>query len=144
MAAVYTAYLFAQAKARDLWQSPLLPAHLLVQAAAAGAAALLPVAAWIQPAAVPPLAWVLGAACLAHVLLVAGEATLAHPTEQARLASREMTRGRFAWLFAAGLGMTAAGVAAPLTGAWVAPLALAGLLAYEHVYVQAGQSVPLA
>ena len=25
-AAVYTAYLFAQAKARDLWQSPLLPA----------------------------------------------------------------------------------------------------------------------
>src|SRR6266545_4894592 len=29
LAAVYTAYLFAQAKARDLWQSPLLPAHLL-------------------------------------------------------------------------------------------------------------------
>jgi hypothetical protein len=32
MTAVYTAYLFAQAKARDLWQNPLLPPHLLVQA----------------------------------------------------------------------------------------------------------------
>ena len=45
LTAVYTAYLFAQAKARDLWQSPLLPPHLLVQAVLAGAAALLPIAA---------------------------------------------------------------------------------------------------
>ena len=36
-AAVYTAYLFAQAKARDMWQSPLLAPHLAVQAALAGA-----------------------------------------------------------------------------------------------------------
>ena len=28
--------LFAQAKARDMWQNPLLPPHLLVQAIAAG------------------------------------------------------------------------------------------------------------
>ena len=37
--ACYTAYLFAQAKARDLWQSPLLAPHLAVQAVLAGAAA---------------------------------------------------------------------------------------------------------
>ena len=36
LTAVYTAYLFAQAKARDMWQNPLLPPHLFVQAAAAG------------------------------------------------------------------------------------------------------------
>ena len=48
-AAVYTAYLFAQAKARDLWQSPLLPPHLAVQAALAGAAAMLPLLAWLAP-----------------------------------------------------------------------------------------------
>ena len=30
MTAIYTAYLFAQARARDLWQSPLLPAHLFI------------------------------------------------------------------------------------------------------------------
>ena len=41
MAAAYTAFLFAQCKARDLWQSPLLPPHLIVQAVAAGAAVLL-------------------------------------------------------------------------------------------------------
>src|SRR6266508_606848 len=45
LAAVYTAYLFAQVKACDLWQNPLLPAHLLVQACLAGSAALLPPAA---------------------------------------------------------------------------------------------------
>jgi hypothetical protein len=37
MTAVYTAFLFAQAKARDLWQNPLLPPHLVVQAVLAGA-----------------------------------------------------------------------------------------------------------
>ena len=40
--AVYTAYLFAQAKARDLWQNPLLPPHLFFQAILLGAAVLAP------------------------------------------------------------------------------------------------------
>ena len=40
LSAVYTAFLFAQAEGRDLWQGALLPWHLLVQAVMAGAAAL--------------------------------------------------------------------------------------------------------
>jgi formate-dependent nitrite reductase membrane component NrfD len=36
MTGVYTAFLFAQAKARDLWQNPLLPPHLAVQSVLAG------------------------------------------------------------------------------------------------------------
>ncbi len=36
--AVYTGYLFGQAKACDLWQSALLVPHLLVQAVLLGAA----------------------------------------------------------------------------------------------------------
>jgi Fe-S-cluster-containing dehydrogenase component/formate-dependent nitrite reductase membrane component NrfD len=144
LAAVYTAYLFAQAKARDLWQNPLLPVHLLVQAGAAGSAALLLAAAWWQPGAAGWLEWVLLGTCAAHVLLVLGEAGIGHPTEHARLAVHEMTRGGLAWLFWAGFGLVAAGIAAPVAGAWVAPLALAGLAAYEHAYVQAGQCVPLA
>jgi Fe-S-cluster-containing dehydrogenase component/formate-dependent nitrite reductase membrane component NrfD len=142
--AVYTAYLFAQAKARDLWQSPLLAVHLLVQAGIGGSAALLLAAAWWQPAAVSWLGWMLAGSCAAHVLLALGEAGSGHPTEHARLAVREMTRGRFRWLFWAGCGLVAAGIAAPAAGGWVAPLALAGLAAYEHAYVQAGQAVPLA
>jgi Fe-S-cluster-containing dehydrogenase component/formate-dependent nitrite reductase membrane component NrfD len=143
-AAVYTAYLFGQAKARDLWQNPLLPVHLLIQAVVAGSAALLLAAAWWQPAAAAWLGWVLMGACAAHVLLVAGEAGVSHPTEHARLAAHEMTRGRFAWWFWAGFGLVAAAITAPVAGPWVAPLALAGLAAYEHAYVQAGQCVPLA
>jgi formate-dependent nitrite reductase membrane component NrfD len=39
--AAYSGWLFGQAKGRDLWQSPLVPVHLLVQAFVAGCAALL-------------------------------------------------------------------------------------------------------
>ncbi len=144
MTAIYTAYLFAQAKARDLWQNPLLPPHLLVQAVLAGAAALLPVAAWWQRDAVTPLTWILAGGCLAHLLLVLSEVTLTHPTAHARLAAFELTRGRFRNFFWAAAVLVGAGLAAPLAGAWVAPLALAGLAMYEHAYVQAGQAVPLA
>jgi Fe-S-cluster-containing dehydrogenase component/formate-dependent nitrite reductase membrane component NrfD len=146
LTAIYTAYLFAQAKARDLWQNPLLPPHLLTQALVAGSAALLPLAALYEETAVKPLAWTLAAASLLHLLLVWGETTLTHPTAHAALAIREMTRGRYAAYFWAGLALTALGALAPLPALELAavPLALTGLLLYEHAYVQAGQAVPLA
>jgi Fe-S-cluster-containing dehydrogenase component len=144
-AAVYTAYLFAQATARDLWQSPLLAPHLAVQAALAGAAAVLPLLAWLAPGrAVTADEVILAAAAAVHAALVAGEVTLPHVSAHARLAAREMTRGRYRLPFAAGLVLAAAAISAPWTGTAAAALALAGLLAYEHAYVQAGQSVPLA
>ena len=86
----------------------------------------------------------LAVAAGAHLLLVAGETTLPHVTAHAHLATVEMVRGRFARFFWAGLLLVAAAVAAPWIGVAAAPLALAGLLAHEHAYVQAGQSVPLA
>src|SRR5262249_4649454 len=44
LAASYTAFLFGQCEGRDLWQTPLLAPHLIVQALLCGAAvlALLP------------------------------------------------------------------------------------------------------
>jgi len=151
LTAVYTAYLFAQAKARDLWQSPLLPPHLAVQAILAGSAALLPVAAWRGDAVLEPLGWVVGAAALAHLLLVLGEVTLPHVTAHAKLATHAMTGGRYRAPFWAGLALVAAGTAAFAGGTWLSAgawaagvAALAGLALYEHAYVQAGQSVPLA
>jgi Fe-S-cluster-containing dehydrogenase component/formate-dependent nitrite reductase membrane component NrfD len=143
-AAGYTGYLFAQAKARDLWQSPLLPPHLLVQAVMLGAAVMLPFAHWLAPGAVGPLEWLLGGMALAHLAMVAGEATLTHPTAHAHLAAREMTRGRYAGFFWAGVLLAAAAVFAPLVGIAAVPLALAALFVHEHAYVQAGQAVPLA
>ncbi|CAN5757218.1 polysulfide reductase NrfD [soil metagenome] len=144
MTAVYTAFLFAQAKARDLWQNPLLPPHFAVQAVLAGAATLLPIVAWLQPEAAGAAATVLAGAATVHLLMVAGETTLAHPTAHARMAAHTLVAGRYARLFWSGVGLTAAGLLAPWVGVVTAPLALAGLLAHEHAYVQAGQSVPLA
>ena len=143
-AAAYTAYLFAQAKARDLWQSPLLAPHLLVQAVLLGAALTLPFAHWLAEEAVGPLEWLLAGTALAHVCMAFGEVTLTHPTAHAHLAAREMTRGRYAPFFWAGGALVLIAVFAPLIGLAAVPMALLGLLAHEHAYVQAGQAVPLA
>jgi formate-dependent nitrite reductase membrane component NrfD len=143
--ACYTAYLFAQAKARDLWQSPLLPAHLAVQAVLAGAATLLPFGVWLSPpAGARALEVVLAAAAAVHLLLVWTETNLPHVTAHARLATHEMVRGRYSRIFVVGILAVAVAVAAPWIGVVAAPFALIGLLAHEHAYVQAGQSVPLA
>lgn len=159
LTAVYTAYLFAQAKARDLWQNPLLPPHFLVQALLAGGAALLAVLPWAAALGVAPsaeeaepgLRTLVALAAGAHLLLVLGELTLTHPTAHAHQAVREMVRGRFAGWFWWGIALVAAAAAALWLGppaAWVGPVggggALLGLFAHEHAYVQAGQSVPLA
>ncbi len=166
LTAIYTAYLFAQAKARDLWQNPLLPPHLFVQALLLGSAVLLPLAARFVgtrsaltfidtvPPAVLALLWVLAVTSLLHMLMVWGEVSLTHPTAHARLAIWEMVRGRYRsefwmgavpsilggllpWLAIGGYVSTAVGIGG-------APLALIGLMLFEHAYVQAGQSVPLA
>ena len=69
---------------------------------------------------------------------------MTHPTAHAHLAAAEMIRGRYARFFWAGLAAVAVAVAAPWIGVVAVPFALVGLLAHEHAYVQAGQSVPLA
>lgn len=144
MTAVYTAFLFAQAKARDLWQSPLLFPQLLVQTALAGSCALLLVAPAVDPSAIPALATIAAISGAVHLLLVLGEVFIAHPTAHARLAAFEMTRGRYSTYFVAGLVLMTIGIATPWLGVLAAVAALAGLLAYEHAYVQAAQAVPLA
>jgi formate-dependent nitrite reductase membrane component NrfD/ferredoxin len=144
LTAVYTAYLFAQARARDLWQSPLLPPHFLVQAAVAGSAVILPLAIVFEPVAVRFLAWTLGGASLVHLLLVLGETTLTHATAHARLAVEEMLFGKFRLYFWVGIVTMSLAVAAPWIGSAAALFALVGLLAHEHAYVQSGQAAPLA
>ncbi len=154
LSAVYTAYLFAQAKARDLWQNPLLPPHLFVQALLLGAAALLPFAAWYELELVLPLAGILALSTLVHLLMIWGEVSLTHPTAHARLAIWEMVRGRYRSDFWMGISLSALGgllpalailgFSNPVIAIGGAPLALIGMMLFENAYVQAGQSVPLA
>jgi Fe-S-cluster-containing dehydrogenase component/formate-dependent nitrite reductase membrane component NrfD len=149
--AAYTAFLFWQAKGRDLWQSPLLPLQLVAQAVVAGLATVL-VAAGAGLGAAP--AWLPAALAIAlgaHALLVLLEMGAVHQTEDAAAAAcwaRTAARGHvLAW------GVIGAGHVLPLAlllrphpamAAGASLLALAGLAAYEHLYVRAGQSVPLS
>jgi len=155
LTAVYTAYLFAQARARDLWESPWLAPHLALQALLAGAASLVLPALSLDPALVRPLVGILAASALVHLALVWVEVAGRRETAHARLAVHEMTGGRLRRVFRTGIALTmlgavaaaaglGTGAASPAAGAIAAVLALAGLLAYEHAYVQAGQAVPLA
>jgi Fe-S-cluster-containing dehydrogenase component/formate-dependent nitrite reductase membrane component NrfD len=144
MAAIYTAYLFAQAKGRDLWQNPLLAPHLLVEAALVGAAALLPIAAAFERSALHNLELTVAVAAGAHLLLRAAELSTHHPTANAHLAALEMTRGRYAWAFWLGLTAIAVGILAPFVGWWAGLVALIGVLPNQHAYVQSAQAVSLA
>jgi Fe-S-cluster-containing dehydrogenase component/formate-dependent nitrite reductase membrane component NrfD len=170
LTAVYTAYLFAQAKARDLWQNPLLPPHLLIQSLILGAVSLAPFAglfrdferaaylfrhphapdsALLRYAEIEPLMWIIAAGTLIHLLMVWGEVSLTHGSAHARLAGWEMVSGRYKIYFWLGillslLGGLLAGLAGLLIGVASVPLVLIGMALYEHAYVQAGQSVPLA
>jgi Fe-S-cluster-containing dehydrogenase component/formate-dependent nitrite reductase membrane component NrfD len=166
LTAIYTAYLFAQAKARDMWQNPLLPPHLFFQATLLGSAVLLPVSIISRNAGaverflglVRPdtnlLLWVLTISSFIHLLMVWGEVSLTHPTAHSRLAIWEMVNGRHKTDFWVGIILSLAGGLLPLLallnvvtvsiGVAGAPLALVGLILFEHAYVQAGQSVPLA
>jgi len=146
MSAAYTAFLFGQCKGRDLWQSPLLPVHLVVQALLSGGAVLafLPAARSVAVAGI--------AVFLAlHLLIVLGEFTMPHTTANARYAARLITHGpyrRLFWWGAIGAGglvpalLLAIGSTSAIAVGLASVLALAGLLAYEWCFVMAGQAVP--
>jgi formate-dependent nitrite reductase membrane component NrfD len=166
LTAVYTAYLFAQAKARDMWQNPLLPPHLFFQAVLLGSAILLPLTVllrnitaverfmgFMQPEA-RFLMWLLAVSSFIHLFMVWGEVSLTHPTAHSRLAIWEMVKGRYKFEFSLGMAVSVLGGLLPLLAALEilsasigiagAPLALTGLMLFENAYVQAAQSVPLA
>lgn len=154
LVAVYTAFLFAQAKARDLWQNPALPLHLLAQAVVAGCAALLIQSVWVPGGgqAGEFLRWAFAAGLAVHLAFALGEVALPHPTADGARAARQMAAGAFRWHYRGGLLAAAAALALVAAGGGAGPgwvvaasvVALLGLLAYEHAYVQAGQSVPLS
>jgi formate-dependent nitrite reductase membrane component NrfD/ferredoxin len=155
--ACYSAFLFAQARARDLWQSPVFVWHLLVQALIGGAAILLLVAALLgstaaasyMPAMVLLLALILG---LAMVLI---ELTLPAMSEDFRRAAELILHGALSWRFWCATVMLGTLVPSALLGAAMATgtmafatvaavLSLLGLWMFENIFIEAGQAVPLS
>jgi Fe-S-cluster-containing dehydrogenase component/formate-dependent nitrite reductase membrane component NrfD len=153
LAAVYTAFLFGQCEGRDLWQTPFLSVHLIVQALLCGSATLALLPEWLggSHTATSVAAYTLIIFQGLHLLLLLSEVVLPHTTDNARYAARLLTHGPFSrWFWAGAVG--AGGVlpmlllllvpAAPLLVGLSGVLALAGLLIFEWCFVMAGQSAP--
>ena len=155
MSAGYSAFLFAQARGRDFWQSPLLFWHLLVQAIMAGAAMLILTGSvfGLSIALFYSLGNVLVVSLLLGFAMICGEIFVKHGGEEVARAADLLIKGvlrRQFWLFAIGVG-----VIAPL-GLLLWPgasmvfymiasvLVLTGLWMYEHLWIKAGQAVPLS
>ncbi len=145
-AAGYSALLFAQAEGRDFWQSPLVLPHLMVgaltAAAAIGALAGGPAPGWRG---------VLLLGIAASFAVVLAECYTPHANTDAAAAARHIVDGPLRGAFWG--GVVVAGTLAPalllavggrpaVSGAAI--LALAGLYAWEHCWVRAGQAVPLS
>jgi Fe-S-cluster-containing dehydrogenase component/formate-dependent nitrite reductase membrane component NrfD len=141
-AAGYTAFLFAQCKGRDLWESRLVLPHLIVQALLGGSACLLPAAPTTA------VKTVLVLAAIAHLVLALSERTRHHATENARQAAAFLEQVRVGALRAWRDGLILA-VGGGLVLTLVLPQAvfvavIGGLLLWEHAYVRAGQLPPLS
>lgn len=111
LAAVYTAFLFGQAEGRDLWQSSLVPIHMLVQAAMAGTVLLpfIAVSAGYGSTRVIDHAIAIGLVlvCVDLFILVFGEGLMPHATETAARAGHAIRHGKYRktfWWGTIGLG----------------------------------------
>jgi Fe-S-cluster-containing dehydrogenase component/formate-dependent nitrite reductase membrane component NrfD len=157
----YSAFLFAQARGRDFWQSPLLFWHLIVQALAAGSAVLILIGAlelitpfqFMSPQMFSWQVSVLGISLLAGLAMVFGDLFMKHGAEDSVLAGALLLTGPLRnsfWFFAIGLGVVVPmglilwpiGSLIPIVAA--ALLALFGLWMYEHLWIKAGQALPLS
>jgi formate-dependent nitrite reductase membrane component NrfD len=153
----YTAFLFAQAEGRDLWQSPTLVWHMIAGAFAAGGGIGLYVSLFVDIGETTEraFAWAMvgGAAVLG--LFAFGEIVTKHPTRNITDAVHHMTRGAFArewWLGGQLLGVLIPIVlgglylagAEPWVGALGGVAAAAGIWFADDAFVKAGQSVPLS
>ncbi|NOX37266.1 MAG: polysulfide reductase NrfD [Calditrichaeota bacterium] len=155
MVAIYTAFLFAQAKGRDFWQNPVLPLHMFGHSVLAGAAAL----ALFMPFLGTTADWslylsrVMIAALIFNALVLIVELVTHHPTEDARLTVDLIVRGPFRWAFwlgAIGIGLILPLLILILGSGSVLEVSAAGLLALvgmyftEHIWVRAPQLIPLS
>ena len=158
----YSAFLFAQARGRDFWQSPMLFWHLVVKAVLAGAAVLILIGAleFVTPYqfASPHLfVWlinVLLVSLLATLAIVFGELFMKHGATDMIRASDLLLKGPLSKIF--WLCFVAAGAVLPVALFFVplgspiplyvaAPvLALFGLWIYDHLWIKAGQAMPLS
>lgn len=150
--AVYTAFLFAQAKGRDFWQSPSLAVHMLVHSLIAGAAALAISSYFLGEfeSTSNYLSNVMIIGIGVNILTIVVELVMKHPTEDAELTVEMITKGRYSRMFWIGailfgnilpIALLLLGSAEMILVASL--LVLAGILITEKIWVEAPQRIPL-
>ncbi len=149
----YTAFLLAQAKGRDFWQSPVLPLHMLVHSAMAGAG-FFAIYGLVSPLNV---AWdslvqmILVGAIGMNLLILLAELSMPHPTADAKLTAKMIYNGEFSSLFYGvsvlignliplALAFTGSGIALGVAGV----LVMIGIYVTEKIWVKAPQLIPLS
>jgi Fe-S-cluster-containing dehydrogenase component/formate-dependent nitrite reductase membrane component NrfD len=157
----YSAFLFAQARGRDFWQSPMLFWHLIVKAISAGAAMLILLGAlelvtpyqFMSPQMFFWLIHVLTISLLAGLAMIFGELFMKHGTEEAVRAGHLLLGGPLwkpFWMVAVGLGIVLPALLIFLPTGSLLPnvaaalLVLFGLWFYDHLWIKAGQAIPLS
>jgi len=151
--AIYTAFLFAQAKGRDFWQSPTLPLHMLVHSVLAGAAVFSILAILLQPESwMEILGTVISISLVVNLFTLLTELTITHPTKAAKKVVQMILKERYKSLF--WLGTVVLGNILPFILIQFLPgqvsLAVAGFLILfgiyitEKIWVEAPQRIPLA
>jgi Fe-S-cluster-containing dehydrogenase component/formate-dependent nitrite reductase membrane component NrfD len=155
LVAVYTAFLFAQAKGRDFWQSPALPLHMLAHSFMAGAAALGLIGFFVGL----PGTWttflgiLLATALVINLIILAVELIVPHPTTDAHRVVDMILKGRYSRMFFGGvlfggnvlpLALLAWNWSDPAVLTAAALLVLAGIFITEKIWVEAPQRIPLS
>jgi len=151
--AIYTAFLFAQAKGRDFWQSPTLPLHMLVHSLLAGGAVFA-----IMSLVFDFSMWnslvrhILLAGIVVNVLTLISELTITHPTKAAKkvvhMILREEYKNKF-WIGTVLLGNVIPLILLLTTGNMIlmgvsGVLVLIGMYITEKIWIEGPQRIPLA
>ena len=154
LTAVYTAFLFAQAKGRDFWQSPTMALHMLVHSLMAGAAALSIIALWTESGAnwLPFLKNVMFVGIGINLATILVELTTTHPTMEAKKTVHMILHGRYRNLFWWGailfgnvlpLALLVFAGSDPMVAALASLILLIGIYFTEKIWVEAPQRIPL-
>ena len=147
LGAVYTAFLFNQARARDLWQTPIQSAiHMLVHAFMAGSVVMMIIAPETMGWMTNTLLW----GIILNIVIMAKEILMPHDTPDTKKAIQLMTKGYYSNMFWAGIVI---GNVFPfimlivLTGSMIlvaGGLAIIGIFLTEFVRIRVPQMIPLS
>jgi formate-dependent nitrite reductase membrane component NrfD len=152
--AIYTAFLFAQAKGRDFWQSPTLSIHMLVHSFMAGAAVFGLLALFMEDLAAwaPFIKNVFLISLGVNLFTILIEMVTTHPTTDAKMVVKMILKGRYRTSFWAGVILLGNLLPAallifgfsPITLAIAAVVTLIGVYITENIWIEAPQRIPLS